>query len=64
MFFFQLTLSRHKGYDNNDLKHLWWEELEVDGIVTSFVRLDFLHVGTGRRVLEWEFYTGHGCGPY
>ena len=61
---FQVTLRRRNGPDSYDYRHLWWDELGVDGIVTSFVRLDILHASTGIRVLELEFYTGHGWGLY
>ena len=37
-----MTLSRRNGSSHLDQSALWWDDLPVDGIVTSFVRLDIL----------------------
>ena len=58
----QLTLSRHNGTHMKDYGASWWDDLTVEGIVTSSFRIDILsHVaGEDIKVIEIELYVGHG----
>ena len=63
MALFQLTLSYHGGDNHNDYNALWWDELPVDGITTSFIRLEILSLYSADiqiRVFEMEIFAGHG----
>ena len=60
-----MTLSRRDGIGNNDHNALGRDELPVDGIVTSFARLDILSKYSepndgDRRIFELEIYAGNG----
>ena len=57
-----ITFSRRNGTAYNDINAIWWDELPVDGAVTSFVKLVVLSKSTGPaiRVVELEQYTGYG----
>ena len=59
-YLFQHTLSRRYGTGDFDYRFIWWDDLEINGIVTSFVRLDILHDGTAMRLLELELNSGEG----
>ena len=57
-------LDRHNGTGSADIRGVWWETLDVEGIVTSFVKLDILskyYVGRLIWVVELELYVGHGA---
>ena len=61
----QVTLDRRNGTSVRDYSALWWDELPVAEIVTSFVRLDILSKYSApnledRRVFELEIYVGQG----
>ena len=61
-----MTLSRRNGSSHFDQSAFWWDDLPVNGIVTSFVRLDILSKYSDanvdeRRILELEIY---GDGEY
>ena len=62
-----MTLNLYNWTRNADYtcSALWWDELPVSGIVTSFIRLDILSKYSGpnaeeRMVYELEIYIGHG----
>ena len=63
MVLFQLTLSNRGGNNHHDYSALWWDELPVDGITTSFIRLEILSGYSADiqiRVLEMEIFAGDG----
>ena len=60
---FQMTLSRRNGTNSNDYSAAWWDTLPVEGIVTSYVRLDILSRYVQQsvfKVIQLELYSGTG----
>ena len=60
---FQITLSRRNGTTWGDYRAAWWDTLPVEGIVTSYVRLDIMSRYIPQslfRIIQLELYSGTG----
>ena len=56
-------LAHRNGLGHHDYSVFGWDDLPIDGIVTSIVRLDILSMyslGAEKRLLELEIFIEHG----
>ena len=59
----QLKLSRRNGTHVKDYGGAWWDEMPVEGIVTSSIRIDILSryvEHSSVKFIEIELYSGQG----